>query len=81
MFLDQVKQVFLGLKLMVEACQGHSRGAGKISHGSAFITFLTKDMGGMVQQFGQPSIKAGVCCLFSGGNGMASFATVKGLAS
>ncbi len=80
MFLDQVKQVFLGLKIMVETGQRHTGRAGKVAHGSAFIAFFTEDMGGMVQQFGQPAVKAGIRCFSVASKRSSSFAAVKGLA-
>src|SRR5580658_69938 len=56
MLLDEKKQPLFGLEVVVEPRQRHAAGARKIAHGSAFITLLAEDIGGVEQYFCQPLV-------------------------
>src|SRR5690242_4456895 len=56
-FLDQIKQLFLRIKVVVQPGQGHAAGARKVAHGSAFVALLAEHLGSMLQDLGQTAVE------------------------
>src|SRR5690242_3969203 len=56
-FLDQIKQLFFRIKVVVQPGQGHAAGARKVAHGSAFVALLAEHLGSMLQDLGQTAVE------------------------
>src|SRR5205807_238663 len=55
--LNQVQQLFFGFEVMIKPREGHSAGARKVAHRSAFISFSAKDTAGMFQHHGHAPVE------------------------
>ena len=59
MFLNEIQQALFGLEVVIKPGQRHAGGARKIAHGSAFVSFDTKDFGGMVEDLSEAAVETG----------------------
>src|SRR5580658_54777 len=59
MLLNQEQQAFFGFAVVIQPCQRHASGAGKITHGGAFISFEAEDLRGMFQYMFEAAIETG----------------------
>ncbi len=56
--LNQEKQALFGFEVIIKPRQRHAAGAGKIAHGSAFVSFFAEDFRGMSEDLCQAAVEA-----------------------
>ena len=58
--LDEVQQLLFRFEVVVKARQRDAAQARQIAHGSALVSFLGKDFGGIVENLAQAAVEAGI---------------------
>src|SRR5581483_8873209 len=58
--LDQVKQLLFRLEVVIKTGQRHARGARKVAHAGAFVSFFAENLGRMAQDLRHAAVEAGI---------------------
>src|SRR5208283_443873 len=58
--LDEIKQLFLGLEVVIEPGQRDAAQPGQVAHRSSFVTVAGENLGGAIENPGQTTVKPGI---------------------
>src|SRR5580698_7162139 len=62
MFLNQEQQALFGLEIVIKPRQRHTGGAGKIAHGSAFVSLEAENFRSMIEDLSKAAVETGHGC-------------------
>src|SRR5450759_3789274 len=57
--LNHEQQALFGFEVVIKPRQGHAGGAGKIAHGSAFVSLEAKDLGRVIENLPEATVETG----------------------